>query len=293
MHAVRFLAAGLAALTAATLSLAAAARPASQAASAAVSAAAAPAGGGCHEVFEPPHSWVVVCDNGGGSGGHGGSGGGGGKYTCSLQLLSPAQVKFLGLPKPPKGEKWAAITCPGRQPFGGVTLVSANGTPAVTPEELMEVARSELNIPVLRPATAPPLGKDGLVGLPEWYWIPGGWKPVNVTVSAGPVWATVTATPSQLTFDPGGGLADASCADGPGTAYNAASAQQAGCTYGYDQSSATQPGGTYAAAVTVTWVVTWKGSGGTGGLLNNGLQVSFPFALRVAEGQALVTRTGQ
>ena len=63
-----------------------------------------------------------------------------------------------------------------------------------------------------------------------------------------------------------------------------------GCFYTYDQSSARQPGGAYQAAVTVTWVVTWTGSGGTGGTVNAGLQVAVPISVRVAEGQALVTR---
>jgi hypothetical protein len=250
-------------------------------------ARAAASSGGCHEVFQPPNSWTVVCDNGSSSGGHAGTGGG--KFTCSVQLLTKAQVKFLGLPDPPKGEHWAAITCPGKQPFGGVTLVSRNGTPAVTPQELMEVARSELKVPVLRPATAPPLPRKGLVGLPEWYWIPNGWRPINVTVSAGPVWATVTATPVSLSFDAGGGQPGSSCT-GPGAQYRRGG--HTGCSYTYTQSSATQPGGRYAAAITVTWRVSWTGSGGTGGLLDPGLQIAFPFSLQIAEGQALVTGTG-
>jgi hypothetical protein len=211
-------------------------------------------------------------------------------------LLSKSQIAFLGLPPPPAGQKWGAITCPGRNPFGGVTLVSGNGTPAVTPQELLQVAESELRVPVLAPGTAPPLGKDGLVGLPEWFWVPAGqWHPVTVTVSAGPVWATLTATPSQLTFDPGGGLSGASC-KGPGISYSAARAAgqvTTACSYTFTQSSARQPGGAYPASVTVTWVVTWRGfspaGGNVGGTVNAGLQIADPIAVRVAEGQALVT----
>ncbi|HEU5418156.1 MAG TPA: hypothetical protein VFV41_10745, partial [Streptosporangiaceae bacterium] len=155
-----------------------------RAAAAAAHEAAAPAGGGCQEVFQPPHSWVVVCGNGSTTGGSPGKGGGG-KYTCTLTPLSKAQIRFLRLPDPPRGKKWAAITCPGSQPFGGVTLVSDKGVPAVTPQELLQVAESELNIPVLKPGTAPPRGQEGLTGLPEWYWIRAGWRPVKVTVSAG------------------------------------------------------------------------------------------------------------
>ena len=173
-----------------------------------------------------------------------------------------------------------------------MTLVGGNGRPAVTPQELLQVAIGRLRVPVLAPGTAPPLGKDGLVGLPEWFWVQGGqWHPVTVTVSAGPVWAEVIATPDQLTFDPGGGLGSVSC-PGPGISYQAAlKAGQAttACSYPYDQSSARQPGAAYQASVTVTWKVTWTGSGGTGGTVNAGLQIADPISVPVAEGQALVT----
>jgi hypothetical protein len=260
----------------------------------------APPGGGCSYVFVPPNSWLLECSNGGGGTGGPGGGGGGGRggrggnnLTCTTTLLTPAQIAFLGLPPPPAGEKWGVITCPGTQPFSGVTLVSANGTPAVTPQELLQVAIGELRVPVMAPGTAPPLGRDGLVGLPEWFWVSAAqWHPYTVTVSAGPVWAEVIATPSQLSFDPGGGLGGASC-QGPGISYRAARAAgqtATPCSYTYTQSSALQPGGAYPASVTVTWVVTWTGSGGTGGTVNAGLQIADPISVRVAEGQALVTR---
>ncbi len=274
-------------LVPAAASQAAPAAPATAAARAAAASAAIGNSGSCHTEFVPPRSWIVVCGSGSGSGGGGGTGGG--HYRCTLQYLSKAQQHYLGLPKPPKGEKWAAITCPGHQPFGGVTLVSADGTPAVTPQELLQVALSELKIPVLGARTAPPASRDGLVGLPEWYWIPGGWRPINVTVSAGPVWARVTATPEHLSFQPGGGLTGDGC-DGPGTPY--AAGRHTACSYEYTQSSFGQPGGKYAATVVVTWKVIWSGSGGTGAVLNSALPVPSALSLRIAEGQALVTGSG-
>jgi hypothetical protein len=273
-------------------------------AASAVSAASVASPSGCHTVFQPPNNWVVVCDHGSGSGGSGGGGSGGsggGKVTCSFTPLTPAQIHFAGLPKPPKGEIWASIACPGRNPFGGVTLIS-RGTrvPVVTPQQLMEIAWNDLKIPVVRPATAPPRGAKGLVGLPEWFWVARGapsgnctgqvWQVVRCTVQAGPVWATVTATPYRLSFDPGGGLSGSSC-PGPGTPYRRGGSTA--CSYTYNQSSAAQPGGKYAAAITVTWRVTWTGSGGVGGTLAAAHQVTTGFSLRVAEGQAVVTGTGR
>ncbi|HEY2549419.1 MAG TPA: hypothetical protein VGI64_02450, partial [Streptosporangiaceae bacterium] len=130
----------------------------------------------------------------------------------------------------------------------------------------------------------------GLVGLPEWFWVPRGrWHPVSVTVTAGQVQATATATPLRLTFSPGAGLAGQTCA-GPATAFRPpAGDQQPSCAYSYLQSSALQPHRAYQAAVIVGWRVTWSGSGGAGGVLNPDLQVAEAIQLRVAEGQALVT----
>lgn len=262
------------------------------AAAPAAQAAAASGVPGCGYSLHPPDTWVLTCSHGNGTPGvpgSGASGSGGSKYACTLSPLSAGNIHFLGLPAPPKGDKWEAITCPGHSPFGGVTLVSANGTPAVTPQELLQIAMGELKVPTLRPETAPPLNRDGLVGLPEWFWIPDGqWHPVTVRVAAGPVWAEAIATPQRLTFFPGAGLPAASCA-GPGLRYTTGAAPASGCTYTYQQSSALQPGHAYRASVTVTWRVTWIGSGGTGGVVDAGLQVGDPVAVRVAEAQALVT----
>ena len=261
-------------------------------------ARAGSAGSGCSYSFQAPNSWVLHCSGGSSSPGSPGSGGSSGapapastKLSCALAPLTSDQTGYLGLPAAPKGSKWEAVSCPGHSPFGGVTLVGrghGQAQPAVTPQEMMQYALSRLRVPPLRPGTAPPLGRDGLVGLPEWYWVPAAsWHPVSVTASAAGVWATVTATPQRLTFYPGGGLPAAACA-GPGVSYARARSAARACTYTYSQSSARQPGAAYRASVAVTWRVTWTGSGGTGGTINPAEQIGYPFGQRVAEGQALV-----
>jgi hypothetical protein len=243
--------------------------------------------------------WVTVqCNYGGGSGGNPGGGGGGGKIitSCTFTALTEAQAKNLGLAwPPPKGTSWALMDCLGGKTGAGpqaVLINNATGAPRITPQQLLQQALSELQIPTLRPDTAPPRGKDGLVGLAEWFWVPAGdWHARSVTVSAGPVWATATATPIALSFQPGGGLAAVECR-GPGTAYQSAkpaSEQHSTCSYIYDQPSLGQPGNAYQASVVITWRVSWAGSGGAGGVLNGGLPVPFSFALPVAQGEALVT----
>lgn len=243
--------------------------------------------------------WVTVqCNYGSGGGGSGGGGSGGGKITttCTITPLSEAGAKNLGLAwPPPKGTSWALMECLGGSTGAGpqaLLIDNATGAPQITPQQLLQQALSELQIPTLQPGTAPPRGKDGLVGLPEWFWVPSGeWHPLSVTVSAGPVRATATAAPIALSFQPGGGLSGVSC-PGPGTAYNPATSvarQRTRCSYIYRQPSSGQPGNAYQASVVITWRVWWTGSGGAGGLLNAGLPVPFSFALQVAQGEALVS----
>jgi hypothetical protein len=260
---------------------------------AAAAAAQNVAGSGCF-VRPVPGGWEVVCGNTGQTPGRPGSGGNTSTSKCSLVPLGEAQVKFLGLQWPaPKGQTWEVVTCPGPQPFTAVVLVNnATGAPAVSPQQLAQIAIAELIIPVLQPRTAPPRGRDGLVGLPEWFWIPrAAWGPVSKTVTAGPVWARATAVPVSIEFDAGGGQGGSTCR-GPGTAYNPAlplSSQHTTCFFTYKQPSAGRPGNVYAAAVTVLWNVFWVGSGNTGGPVANGRPVTTPLTLRVAAGEALVT----
>jgi hypothetical protein len=226
-----------------------------------------------------------------------GSGGPGGSTTsssCRTVELDKAEAQNLGLPwPPPQGKSWGLMDCLG----GGIgplaVLVSnATGTPAVTPQQLLVTALGELQVPYIGPDTAPPRGHDGLVGLPEWFWVPAGsWRARSVTVSAGAVWATVTAAPVGLTFEPGGGVSPISCV-GPGTAYSRrepAVAQHTDCAYTYLLPSTGQPGDAYQASVTVSWRVSWMGSGGAGGILDRALPVPVDFTVPVAQGEALVT----
>lgn len=251
-------------------------------------------GGGCYyRQITGGYQWV--CSSTGSSGGTQGPGGGAGgtRPVCSLTPMTQQQAGVLGLPAPPAGHAWDLVSCGGPQPFIGTMLVTTGGAPAVTPQQLAQIAVADLIIPGPDPATAPPAGKDGLVGLPEWFWVPPAeWHQVQTApVRAGPVWAVATATPQTVVFSPGGGLASVSC-PGPGTAYDPQlplAAQHTDCSYTYGQPSAGQPGNAYAAAVTVLWNVSWVGSGGAGGTVATGRPVTAPLELPVAAGEALVT----
>ena len=259
--------------------------------------AATEGGGGCAPYVDGTVI-PVPCSSASATGGSPGLGDGGAAVDegCSFVALSPAQAQSLGLSwPPPVGEAWALLDClggaigPGPQ---AVLVSTAAGAAPVTPEQLLIQARDELRVPGLVPDTAPPPGSDGLVGLPEWFWIPAAsWHPLTVTVTAGPVWATVTATPAGLSFDPGTGAAPVTC-PGPGSAYDQAlpaADQHTECSYTYAQPSAGRPGNAYLASVSVVWQIVWTGSGGAGGVLAPALSVPVSVPIRVAQAEALVT----
>ncbi|HYK27014.1 MAG TPA: hypothetical protein VEV61_03520 [Streptosporangiaceae bacterium] len=262
-----------------------------------VAPAVASGSGGC----DPYVNGTVIpvpCSSSGGGSGSGGSGGSGAvNVGCSFVPLDKNQAQQLGLSwPPPDGYRWALMDCLGGSTGPGpqaVLLNNSTGSPAVTPQQLLIRALRELRLPYLGPRTAPPRGHDGLVGLPEWYWIPASrWRPLSVTVRAGSIWATATAVPVELTLNPGGGLKPVTCA-GPGTAYDpakSAAGQHRGCSYVYEQPSVGQPGNAYQASLTVSWRVSWTGSGGAGTILDRALPVTVRFTLRVAQGEALVSQ---
>ncbi|MFI0448054.1 hypothetical protein [Actinomadura sp. 6N118] len=161
--------------------------------------------------------------------------------------------------------------------------------PQVTPQQLAQRALAQLRLPVPAAKTAPPRGKQGVVFLPHWVWVPASqWRPITKRASQGSVWVEVIATPQKITIQPGAGQPGVECA-GPGTAYHPgkpASAQRTDCSHTYLQSSALQPGGTYTMTVSVEWTATWRGAGGLGGSLPP-LSMSTSFGVRVAEGQSL------
>ena len=144
------------------------------------------------------------------------------------------------------------------------------------------------------------------VGLdPEFGWayvvVPVGFRvtntaPIAVTasVSAGPftAWATITATPTEIRFDPGepGGRVVV-CP--PAAAASAAfdSARPDACSYRYDNSSAVAGNGrTFETTTSMVYAITYQSSEGPGSF--PAVTMSSTAELAVAEIQALVTCTG-
>jgi hypothetical protein len=255
-------------------------------------ASSAPAGQGtCY-----PVNLTWICVYSGYQGSSQGAGGGSSTVTCSYSKASARVLRAAGAAAPAPGYQWDILTCPGAKPGSpGDELVQVNkrtGAPAISPFEIFRIGIGVLRVPTLAAATAPPRGKDGLVGLPEWYWVPRGqWHAVSVTVKAGPVWAKANASPTALSYVPGDGVNSVSCA-GPGTPFNGslpASRQRTDCAYTYAEPSRGLPGNAYRAGVFVTWTVSWTGSGGAGGVITNGYTTGTTIAVRVAQAEALVT----
>jgi hypothetical protein len=157
----------------------------------------------------------------------------------------------------------------------------------VSSATLAEFALAELTLPA--PAIGMSPTGDQITQLPSWMWIDRGqWGPQDRTATAGPVSATVSASPVRVEWDMGNG--DAVTCRGPGRVYEkrfAGRPEATDCRYTYRHSSASQPGEVYDVTATVVWTATWSGSDGNGGDLGElTSQTSQP--VRVAEVQALV-----
>lgn len=153
--------------------------------------------------------------------------------------------------------------------------------PVVTPEVLAESAYDRIRIPDKVVTLSPDALHTQTVNLDIWAWLDrGDVPPVSVTArlrSLG-IWATTTATPAGLHLETDTPYADFYPASGDcplnvdgsiGRKYlpgDGNAVPPCGLTY---RKSSGQ--GTYTLTATITWKVTWKGSGGTGGTLDNGV----------------------
>ncbi|MFJ8947699.1 hypothetical protein ACIRG4_31395 [Streptomyces sp. NPDC102395] len=167
-----------------------------------------------------------------------------------------------------------------KQPFWVENGASPQVPNAVTPQVLAELAYNRIQLPTTKVNLAP--AGTTKVNLPTWAWLDKArFKEVSVTASlAVPglnIQATTTAKPVSLKLEPGTPDAETypgsgECtinADGSiGAPYAAGKADQTPpCGLKYLRSSG---GGTFKLQATVTWQISWTGSGGAGGTLPDG-----------------------
>ncbi len=176
----------------------------------------------------------------------------------------------------------------------------SNGTlaiiwvPQLDARDLADLARDEVRrqLPLPKIGLAPPAGQV-VVQVGTWLWAdPTVWQPVTATASIPGLTATVTAVPTKLRFDPGdGGLGTgALTCDGPGQVWRPefGDDRPSTCMYTYRHSSSLSPTGTWTAATSIEWAVTYTVSDGTTGNLGT-LTTRSTQPITVGEIQALVT----
>ncbi|MFE5397357.1 hypothetical protein ACFQ9U_22720 [Streptomyces sp. NPDC056568] len=151
---------------------------------------------------------------------------------------------------------------------------------AVTPEVLAQLAYARIKVPDTSVTLAP--ANTTKVNLPTWAWLDKAkFGEVSVTASLAVggvnIQATTTATPVSLSLEPGtpdaetypaSGECTINADDSIGEPYAKGKADQTPpCGIKYLRSSGD---GTYNLQATITWDVTWTGTGAAGGKLPSG-----------------------
>jgi hypothetical protein len=179
-------------------------------------------------------------------------------------------------------------------------LAAANSCPRVaraappSPAKLAQRAAASFQLPLPSGHRSPSesLRYKGVpytwVNLWTYFWTDAAmWRLLSATARAGGVWAQVVARPVSLTFDPGDGSPAVSCA-GPGHPWVNADGNDApadGCGFRYRDVT----DGTVTSTQTITWQLTWTGSGNTSGTLAQ-RTTSTSGQLRVMQIQVVTTR---
>ncbi|MHA3700756.1 hypothetical protein ACXR2U_01110 [Jatrophihabitans sp. YIM 134969] len=159
----------------------------------------------------------------------------------------------------------------------GCPAVAAGANPPPTPAELAVRAAATFRLPDpsghRSPSEGGQLGGYAFTYINLWtyYWTDAStWTPLTATAEAGGNFATVTARPVSLTFDPGDGSPPTDC-PGPGRPWTESDGPSAptagGCGFQYGR--VTGPGYDHpvTSTQTITWQLTWTGSNNTNGVL--------------------------
>ncbi|MET9546675.1 hypothetical protein ABZY36_15375 [Streptomyces sp. NPDC006627] len=149
---------------------------------------------------------------------------------------------------------------------------------APTPKVLASYAYDQIKVPDTE-VELKPEGKS-TVNLPTWVWLDKGrFEPVKVRAElpGTGIWAETTAKPVGLHLEPGTSDAETFPADGDcpadedggiGTPYTKGSAKEdPPCGIKYLRATGGQ---SYEMKASITWEITWEGTGGAGGRLPNG-----------------------
>ncbi|MEU9554950.1 hypothetical protein [Streptomyces fumanus] len=201
------------------------------------------------------------------------------------------EYKDYNLDKKDEGTWWVAVQDEDRwmepeaqlcdkQPFWVENGEAPPVKDAVTPKILAELAYNRVRLPSTEVSLAP--AGTTKVNLPTWAWLDkAAFRSVSVTASLNAgglnIQATTTAKPVALTLEPGTADAETHPASGTcvfnaddsiGEPYTKGKADRTPpCGITYLRSSGD---GTFPLRATVTWDITWTGTGATGGDLPDG-----------------------
>ncbi|WP_406137403.1 hypothetical protein [Streptomyces sp. NBC_01089] len=160
----------------------------------------------------------------------------------------------------------------------GKTPPVAAGQAAATPEDLAHIAYGFVHVPDTKVTLAPSGATK--VNLPTWAWLnKADFKPVSVTATLANyhISSTVTATPQSLKLEPGTSDAEMFPSSGVcplvndsiGTPYAKGDANKTPpCGVTYLRASGSN--GPFQLKATITWKITWTGTGVPGGTLPDG-----------------------
>ncbi|NEC51783.1 hypothetical protein G3I18_24940 [Actinospica acidiphila] len=199
--------------------------------------------------------------------------------------------KNYNLDKKDEGSFWVAVRDedrrmePEAQACDKMPFWVENGDPvpvenAVTPEVLAELAYNRVRLPAAEVTLRPEAATK--VNLPTWAWLDKAtFKETSVTASIAVgglnIQATTTARPVSLRLEPGTPDAETYPASGEctidadgsiGEPYTRGQAERTPpCGLKYLRSSGD---GTFTLRATITWEISWTGTGGAGGDLPDG-----------------------
>ncbi|MFI2634966.1 hypothetical protein ACH5A2_31980 [Streptomyces collinus] len=184
---------------------------------------------------------------------------------------------WVAVKNPEMKDDPAAKTCT-RDPFWVDNGENPGVPQAIDTETLAGLAHQRTVVPPTKISLAP--NARSTVNAPTWVWLDkGAFKPVSVTASlpGTGLWATTTAKPVSLHLEPGTADAETLPASGEclinddgsiGEPYARGKGELTPpCGVRYLRSSGD---GTYGLEATLTWEITWEGTGDTGGDLPNG-----------------------
>ena len=210
--------------------------------------------------------------------------GGDGAAGLALQLATDqAMCAAMG----PLAGACMAIQTAGLFAGGTAGNGGDGGGPAVTVSPVVVARRAAARLRLPSPEIKFSPAGEQLVGLPTWLWIDRAtWNSRSATAAVPGVSVTAQARPRRVVWELGDG-SRVTC-HGPGTAWRsgmAAGSASPTCGHTYRTASGNQPDGAYRVTATVSWAITWSGTGGGGTL--PAMSTSGSARLRVAESQAL------